>query len=284
MIFLEIIEKFTKGKCPNRNSDDCLYLGENFVAVIDGVTAKGHFTLNNKSTGCLAAELVTQALDQLDADADLDCILHHLEKVFQDFYHSHTFEEDKQQFGPQAVMVLYSQAKRCIYLIGDCQCLVDGVHYTAPKASDLILAQLRSLLLHITQEEQGFNQITDLAPKDLQAARQHIEGIILRSTCFANKNCPTWGYAVINGEKIPHELVQVIALDSGSHEIVLASDGYPQLLPTLQASEAALQELLHSDPQCADANPQTKGLACGAESFDDRSYIRLSIPALSPNQ
>ena len=53
-------------------------------------------------------------------------------------------------------------------------------------------------------------------------------------------------------------------IPSSSSEIVLASDGYPFLKPTLAASEAALAEQI-----------ATKGIVEGNKSFDDRTYIRF---------
>ena len=59
-------------------------------------------------------------------------------------------------------------------------------------------------------------------------------------------------------------------------EIVLASDGYPRLMPTLRESEKELECLLAEDPLCIGDNIATKGLKVGQKSFDDRSYIRLT--------
>lgn len=58
---------------------------------------------------------------------------------------------------------------------------------------------------------------------------------------------------------------------------MLASDGYPKLMPTLNESEAELQRLLEEDPLCIYENIATKGLNEGQTSFDDRSYIRFRI-------
>ena len=84
------------------------------------------------------------------------------------------------------------------------------------------------------------------------------------------------------GTKIPEELIKVIRFSefSGSeHEIILASDGYPVLKPTLQQSERELEYIMREDPQCCRLYESTKGLKSGNKSFDDRTYIRFQIEA-----
>ena len=62
---------------------------------------------------------------------------------------------------------------------------------------------------------------------------------------------------------------------SSPSEVVLASDGYPFLKPTLAASEAALVEQIANEPQNIRSFIATKGIVEGNKSFDDRTYIRF---------
>jgi hypothetical protein len=61
-------------------------------------------------------------------------------------------------------------------------------------------------------------------------------------------------------------------------DLVLASDGYPEILPTLAETEARLAELLAEDPSCVGVLRGTKGVMAGQISFDDRAYLRLRLP------
>jgi glycerophosphoryl diester phosphodiesterase len=63
---------------------------------------------------------------------------------------------------------------------------------------------------------------------------------------------------------------------SRAREIVLATDGYPFLKPTLAESEAALRELLRKDPMLVTLYQATKGIMQGNCSFDDRAYLRVN--------
>ena len=70
--------------------------------------------------------------------------------------------------------------------------------------------------------------------------------------------------------------VQGFAVPHGT-EVVLESDGYPQLCRTLEESEAKLREIIAEDPLClgvGGGKAGVKGIMDGMESFDDRAYVR----------
>ena len=81
-------------------------------------------------------------------------------------------------------------------------------------------------------------------------------------------------YAVIDGTPIYMPGTRTVPV---SHSVVLASDGYPTLHPTLNDSEAALAQQLANDPQNISTFIATKGLVEGNSSFDDRAYISLTV-------
>ena len=83
-------------------------------------------------------------------------------------------------------------------------------------------------------------------------------------------------FSVIDGFPIALDKVRVINV-SGAKEIVLATDGYPFLYPTLSKSEQALTRQLSEDPLCIGHFKATKGLMRGNQSFDDRTYIRFRL-------
>ena len=55
-------------------------------------------------------------------------------------------------------------------------------------------------------------------------------------------------YAVIDGFPIPQSKVKVITLSLETFDVVLATDGYPVLRPSLHESEAALKQQLWRRP------------------------------------
>ena len=85
-------------------------------------------------------------------------------------------------------------------------------------------------------------------------------------------------YSVVDGFPIPRQHVRTITLDFQPYEIVLASDGYPFLHPTLEESEAALQHQRQEDPLNIGPHFQaTKAFHPDFNSFDDRTYIRFRV-------
>jgi glycerophosphoryl diester phosphodiesterase len=59
--------------------------------------------------------------------------------------------------------------------------------------------------------------------------------------------------------------------------VVLASDGYPFLEPTLEASEHRLEWQRKNDPLNIGEFKATKAFSIGNNSFDDRAYIRFKV-------
>lgn len=261
---MEIIEYKTEGKSMDKQlCEDEMVITDRFVAVIDGVTSKSDFHYKGKSTGKLAAGFVKEVLTEAPAEAGIEDIMAGCGRKWEEFYREVSFPYERKSMGPQAVAVIYSAFYRTIWLIGDCQAMVDGTRYTVPKKSDEVLSEFRSLVIHIT--------------KDPAEARRLIQPWIVKASKFSNDTASCYGYAVINGEEIPRELIQTIPLDKNSHEIVLASDGYPVLMPSLEESEEELARILEKDPDCCDEYRSTKGIIPGNVSFDDRTYIKFTI-------
>ena len=91
------------------------------------------------------------------------------------------------------------------------------------------------------------------------------------------EHSPLWN-SVIDGFHIPREHVRIITLDFRPWQIVLASDGYPFLCPTLAESEQRLQHQRATDPLNISPEFQaTKAFHPDFNSFDDRTYIRLDV-------
>ena len=187
---------------------------------------------------------------------------------------------------PAASVALFSLYHQQIWLIGDCQCLVDGILYENNKPTEALNAQKRSRVIHqLLQHETShcghpsdYYDVKSSLVKSLQqhdTGRDHIVNDIIASMREANKT-----YAVIDGTPIYKNGVRIISTAS-AHEIVLATDGYPFLLPTLEESEKALADLLATDPLCISRYQATKGVMQGNISFDDRSYIRIKLNPIS---
>ncbi|MFI3249976.1 MAG: hypothetical protein R3Y07_03340 [Eubacteriales bacterium] len=262
-----------KGKTNEITCEDCYLISEHFVAVVDGVTSKSDFTYHEKTTGKLASEITHDAILELPKEATLSEALCHINQKMNQFYDKIHFPYDRTEKGLQAACVIYSNYHREIWMIGDCQVCVDGEPSYLPKKSDLILSEMRSLVLACLME-QGESQPN---AEQLLQARELILPWILKVNRFANDDHASFGYPVLNGQSIPESLVKIIKLDGESHEIIFTSDGYPVMEPTLALTEQRLEEVLQKDPACYLLYPSTKGVLKGNQSFDDRTYLRFKI-------
>ena len=150
--------------------------------------------------------------------------------------------------------VIYSRLNREIWMIGDCQCLINGELFDNPKPAEAELAAMRA-------EEVRRLLATGMSVDEL--LRNDIARPVI----------------------IPHMLetmrqqnhVRIIPLDFRPWEIVLASDGYPVLCPTLAESEQRLQQQREEDPLNIGTFQATKAFHPDFNSFDDRSYVRLKV-------
>lgn len=266
-----MLEMFCEGKAGKEACEDRYVVTDDFIAVIDGVTSKSDFSYEGKTTGRLAAELTAKAIRSLPPASTLEQAVEAINREMQGFYEAVPFPYERREKGLQAVCVIYSSHCRKIWMIGDCQAVVDGKMYTNPKKSDQILSEARALMIACMKRSSPAVDEEEI----LQTAREAILPWILKATEFSNDAASVYGYPMLNGEPIPKSLIREISLEREGCEVILTSDGYPVVEPTLERTEQKLKELLAEDPGCCRVYLSTKGLQAGYSSFDDRTYIRF---------
>lgn len=160
-----------------------------------------------------------------------------------------------------ASLAIFSKFHNQVWMIGDCQCIVDGKFYGNPKPTEGLIAEKRAIYIakQLTINPQQ-------SPESLMIdGRNHILPDLLDSMKAQNLK-----YAVIDGFPIYQNGIKIIPVIS---HVILATDGYPFLRQTLADSENALRKQLEHDPMNIDLFKATKGLMSGNVSFDDRAYI-----------
>lgn len=246
---------------------------DNYIAVIDGSTSKTpkhyHPTMRN---GRYAMTLISDFLRQAPASLS---VTEFCTRVTQVIHQAYPLDDSQPQRSPEqrlcASAVVCSLLGKEIWMIGDCQCMVDGQLYTNDKPSEATIAEERSRLFPtLLTEHPGM-------VKDGRIVHDYARDAILPKL-IASMQGENRTYAVIDGFDIFMPGVKVIPLRQDEpHDIVLASDGYPFLRPTLKDSEAALCEQLANDPYNIYTFKATKGLMLGNVSFDDRALIRFGL-------
>ena len=265
----DIIESFIMGKSGNEQEcEDVIIVSEHFYAVIDGVTSKFPIKYEGKSTGRYCAELLGNAIFSLDRNASakdaLEALNNEVNKAYGD---TKITEENK----IQASIIIYSKARQEIFSYGDCQLIINGKSFDHKKRIDTLLEELRAFAVKTYLKEGGKEE--DLYQNDI--GRETILPFLKKQSLFANKE-GHFGYAVIDGTGINESLIKIYKLNEGD-EVVLASDGYPKLFPTLKESEDHLAFVLEVDPLSINENMQTKMKSRQNLSFDDRSYLRFVV-------
>jgi glycerophosphoryl diester phosphodiesterase len=274
---LKVTEQYLKSKT-NIESDceDAIFISDNFSAVIDGVTSKSRRKFNNESSGTVCSKLLKKALVDLHYKSTAFQAVEFLTSTVFAMYKDLGIEEHLKNYSVErasACIVIYSNYKQEIWMVGDCQCRIDNVCYSNFKTIDNLLSNLRSLYIQ-TELEQG-KSCDDLLIND--TGREFILPLLERQSLFQNSsNKNEFTYGVIDGFKVPESEIKIIKL-SDPKTIILASDGYPRLFKTLEESEEYLKKILDQEPLCYKEFKSTKGLKPGNSSFDDRAYIKMEI-------
>ncbi len=306
---MKIIESSIIGKKSPEACEDGMVVTDDFIAVIDGSTSKTPKHLNpDMKNGRYAMMLISEYIrEELKADASVDDFCQGVTAFIYNKVYEKLGVEERLKEHPEerltASAILYSWTRNEVWMVGDCQAIIDGKLYENGKPYEEKIARKRVELI-----EQG------LSPAE---ARKQIEPLLIKAMLSGQNQT----YTVIDGFPIYREGVKVVSVSdsssvqgsvsssdsssvqdsvsssdscsvqdtvscsdsvsasdtipSSSSEIVLASDGYPFLKPTLAASEAALAEQIANDPKNIRSFIATKGIVEGNKSFDDRTYIRF---------
>lgn len=294
---MKIIESCIIGKKSPEACEDGMVVTDDFIAVIDGSTSKTPKHLNpDMKNGRYAMMLISEYIqEELKADASVDEFCQGVTAYIYNKVYEKLGVDERLKEHPEerltASAILYSRTRNEVWMVGDCQAIIAGKLYENGKPYEEKIARKRVELI-----EQG------LSPAE---ARKQIEPLLIKAMLSGQNQT----YTVIDGFPIYREGVKVVSVSdsssvqgsvsssdscsvqdpvscsgsasasdtipSSSSEIVLASDGYPFLEPTLAASEAALAEQIANDPQNIHSFIATKGIVEGNKSFDDRTYIRF---------
>lgn len=288
---MKIIESSIIGKKSPEACEDGMVVTDDFIAVIDGSTSKTPKHLNpDMKNGRYAMMLISEYIrEELKADASVDEFCQGVTAYIYNKVYEKLGVEERLKEHPEerltASAILYSRTRNEVWMVGDCQAIIAGKLYENGKPYEEKIARKRVELI-----EQGLSSAE---------ARKQIEPLLIEAMLSGQNQT----YTVIDGFPIYREGVKVVSVSdscsvqdsvpasdsvpcsdsasasdtipSSSSEIVLASDGYPFLKPTLAASEAALAEQIANDPQNIHSFIATKGIVEGNKSFDDRTYIRF---------
>lgn len=276
---MKIIEKLIFGKSKNQDlCEDIIFQSNDFVAIIDGATSKSAITFNGNSTGKQSALLIENALFTLPKDSTKENTAKHITNYIYNFYltNNHLIKIEEAPLNKcTSSAIIYSNHLKEIWFFGDCQCLIDNKHYTDNKLIDEVAYRTRSIIVGSLLKKG--HTIDSLLENDI--SRTSIMEILKNQQAYQNISLSEspYGYVCFDGFDIPTNDVKTIKVPNDAKTIVLASDGYPAIFPSLAESEKYLQHIKDVDPLCYKINPSTKGFQKELNSFDDRSFISFHI-------
>ena len=234
----EVLEALWQAKQSSSTTipgDDVLHLTPDFAAVVDGAGSWSG-RLNGLRPGRFAALAVAEGVGTLEAEADLPSAARHLSLLLREALAGTSIEGELLR--PQTcVAAIYSVARREVWLVGDCQALVNGQHHQFDLPTDQRAASLRQALLR-TLLMKG-QSIAELQASD--PSWPILKPLFEAAPAYRNHPTDLLEYGAFDGQRIPACHLHVLPVLEQVTEVVLASDGYP---------------------------------ATGG-SFDDRTYLRL---------
>lgn len=256
---MTITEQFICGKHTAADCEDGIVTND-FAAVIDGSTSKTPKRLDpSMKNGRFAMLLISEYIKQMPAGYTMNDFCRGITLRIAEEYAKRGIAEDMAKHPEErltASAIIYSNSRKEVWMVGDCQAIIDGEYYDNSKPYEQEIAMQRATLIR-----------NGISPKE---ARRAIEPQLIKAMLEGQNR----QYAVIDGTPIYMPGTRIV---TASHCVVLASDGYPTLMPTLHESEEALAQHLTDDPQNITDFIATKGLVDGNVSFDDRAYIKLTI-------
>jgi len=276
---MRLVEKFVQSKTGNpETSEDSLVMTAHHIAVIDGATNKTGTVFGSLSPGRMATLLAGEAIEAFAPTINASEAIATINNHIHAWYQKEGILDMVRENPPSrctASLVIYSNYRRELWFVGDCQAIANGQSYQFQKEADRVLSDLRALLIHVelsqgTTEEQLMHRDT--------SRERIIEFLKLQTKLQNSPHASEFTYHVIDGfSDTPEKQVEVVPVMASTTEIVLSSDGYPRLLPTLAETEADLADVLKEDPLCYKRYRSTKGWYRNNTSFDDRAYIRFTI-------
>lgn len=273
---ISVVEQFVESKADDRVCEDMIIITDNFAAVIDGASDATGASFAGKSGGRLAAEIIAASIQRLSVDVDARSFADTLSTALC----TAVGDLAPDVRWPVAVVTCVSAERREVWRIGDCHVVIDGVEHASTFLIDNAASRFRAAVnAALIAKGTPIEEILDHDPgsqarRILTDNQQHL----------ANTTGP-WGYGCINGKEVPSEHIEVFPIREGPTEIILTTDGYTSVRPTLSETEATLSRLIREDPAAiGELWPIGKSARPGSNAPDDRAYLRIKLESEPPSR
>ena len=223
------IESTSIGKTRKKN-DDGMYIGENFAAVIDGVSSKSFIYVDSEKVNI--ADIIVDAIKKIDRptapvyakELNLEEFTRAVNMYIKKFCDAHDVSLTEHKL--EATAAIYSKFYNQIWLVGDCRAVYDGQTIDNELKADDLYAEIRLEIIK-SLLSQGYTK-EDLFREDVSS--EMIKYPETRAKFISDKNEVDRLNEVIN-QKMHQAL-----LDAGFTEKEIEDDNllkkyiHPQLL------------------------------------------------------
>lgn len=220
----EILESFTESKSKNASTnEDGYFISDSIIAIYDGATAKKEVEIDGLGSGLFIRQWLDAHLQLLHDQLTPSNVLSVLTKRLAEEWSHRAISPPYPSASIAFVFIEHLTAISC----GDIKLVIDGVEKgSASKKIDIITAGARAAHWRLF----GGNDERD-------SGREFIHPLLEQQYLLANSSQTTgFEYACLNGTNIPGHLPKHHKILRKKH-IILATDGYPKVLPTLAETE-----------------------------------------------
>lgn len=267
---MKVMETYLQGKYKNgMGCEDGYLINDRFVVVVDGATSKGEYLWDGRRSGEYAKDLILEKMKTMKGDVECNSCFEMLHEVLKTQFVINKDIPISEEL--RASLLVYSDYYHEIWCLGDCNYMVNDNLYDNGKKVDTVIAEVRSLLIRSLLAEGRTEE--ELMEEDI--SRRWVMPLIERQYYLENADCE-FGYPELNSTSLNFGMIKRLKVKSGDR-IILATDGYPVLKPTLMESEEERERLLREDPLCYKEYKTTKGFQTDMVGYDDRCYVRVLV-------
>lgn len=279
---ITVVERSVVGKRLDQSlCEDVVVVTRNHAAVVDGATDRAGHQYDGLTGGRFAALAVGAAIETLAAGADARAATDVMTAALAVAVRC-CGGSPPGAAGPWANVVVYSAARREVWRVGDQHYAVDpgephGTVSLGSKKVDDVAYAFRSAVTEAAV-------LHGLDPDDARGndpGAAAIRPLVLAQHAFANREGHPLGYPAVDGTTVPTSMIEVVPVPLSARRVVLASDGYQSLLPTVAETEAEYRRMLDADPLCVRGmRGAGKPWEPGTSGPDDRSWLLLDVSSV----
>lgn len=271
-----VLDSFTERAPGKAMNEDAWLVTKDLAAVIDGAGDIHGRTYRGKTWGRLATDCLAGAVRLLSPSSAAD-------EAFLELHHElQTMSADlppdmRKGSTPAASIVIYNHVQRQVWRVGDTNFLLGGDDHAVRTAFDDIQVELKRLVFEAVVPDNPDQLRPD---EDLDLILRILHNY---QPGLQNPSQPgSYAFSILDGNRPPLRVEQ-FSVPQDASLLILASDGYPRLFPTLKETEQFLYKVRTQDPLLTGRFAQAK-LPRQPGAWDDRTYLRLDISSKGGRQ